>query len=515
MESVFTEQQEQQIVNDLLAGYKSNQALLNQQYEDLDTFGETVKTESPKIVSIFERLKTNPILHNEDLQDEEIQQDLEDYSTPVSENEVNNRWNAEVHEKLNLENLVVKLQDILGVNKQYEDITVTKEGFEQRKESYNSTETDKQAESPIMYQQNTYTDENGEPQKCVEVAMRFDTSKFDFDFESESEESIVYNVDVLKTLYTNMVQKKIGGFDRVTSIHVADGKLILNKSTYVSMKLGSKEDVKNLREGLPTDLYEYVIQGMTGYFFDWSLLLKCSNLRTLVFDDYEFVTDVVAVDLNMTYVREDYFFTYLRKLHYLKMGEFEYTDEQDKNADDQRRQRHQRAEQAKVQDFVERTKAYYRKSTFDYNRLKPTTWTDKLDNHFHMCFKDYLKNRGKKGLIRYTGGVLIRGLFAAASTLLNAGTHFVGDTASYLSQYNPRLATDEETNEMWFDWGYRPNKRTVSDAPKFTSGDTVVNSQSQSTQKNFTSKPNSSTKQKPTTKKKESIIVEEDEGEEV
>ena len=81
-----------------------------------------------------------------------------------------------------------------------------------------------------MYQQNTYTDENGETQTCTEVAMKVDTSKFDFDFDSDSDESVINNVETLKALYTNIVKKKVGGFDRVTSIFVTNGRIIFNKN---------------------------------------------------------------------------------------------------------------------------------------------------------------------------------------------------------------------------------------------------------------------------------------------
>ena len=93
-----------------------------------------------------------------------------------------------------------------------------------------------------------------------------------------------------------------------------------------------------------------------------------------------------------------------------------------------------------------------------------------------MCFRDYLKNRGKKGLIRYTGGVIVRGLFAAASTLLNAGTHFVSDSVSYVSQYKPRVEEDPEWGIRYTTWNYTPNKRTSGEKPKYTSGEDVVNS---------------------------------------
>ena len=108
------------------------------------------------------------------------------------------------------------------------------------------------------------------------------------------DENTKYNVDVLKSLYTNIVKKKIAGFDRITSINVTNGRLILNKTMYVALKLASKEDLQKLLYGLPSDLYEYVNQGMTAYFFDWSLLLRCRNLRNLIFDDFEFVSDIVS-----------------------------------------------------------------------------------------------------------------------------------------------------------------------------------------------------------------------------
>ncbi len=367
----------------------------------------------------------------------------------------------------------------------FSDYTTTADGHQKRKDGYNSPQTGEQAESQAIYQTNTYVDENGITQNCNEVAMKVDTSKFDFDFDSDSEESAINNVETLKALYSNIVKKKVGGFDRVTSILVSNGRVIFNKNIFVNIKPLEDKDKINFRDHLPLDLYEYIRQGMTGYFFDWSLLLRCRNLRSLVFDDFDFVTDIVAVDLNMSYVREDYFFTYLRQLKYLKMGEYEYTDKLPETAEEKAKAKQQRIAAAREQSFLGRAKEYYSKSTFDYGRLKPTNWTDKLDNHFHRCFKDYLKNRGKKGLIRYTGGVIIRGIFAAASTLLNAGTHFVGDSVSYVSQYKPRVAEDPEWGIKYTTWDYTPNKRTSNEKPKFTSGDDVVNNMPSNTTSDY------------------------------
>lgn len=398
-----------------------------------------------------------------------------DYAKRVTPSFINDLFSGATHINEGKEESCIS-KKTFGNAGNYADFTTTEEGHRKRSESYNSPTTSEQAESPIMYQQNTYTDENGETQTCTEVAMKVDTSKFDFDFDSDSDESVINNVETLKALYTNIVKKKVGGFDRVTSIFVTNGRIIFNKNIYVNLVANSKQDAINFRDHLPLDLYEYVKQGMTGYFFDWSLLLRCRNLRSLVFDNFDFVSDVVAVDLNMSYVREDYFFTYLRQLKYLRMGEYEYTDKVPNTAEEKLQVKKQRIAAAREQSFLGRAKDYFSKSTFDYGRLKPTNWTDKLDNHFHMCFRDYLKNRGKKGLIRYTGGVIVRGLFAAASTLLNAGTHFVSDSVSYVSQYKPRVEEDPEWGIRYTTWNYTPNKRTSGEKPKYTSGEDVVNS---------------------------------------
>ena len=77
----------------------------------------------------------------------------------------------------------------MGNMANFSDYTTTPEGHKKRQESYNSPQTNEQADSQILYQTNTYVDENGDTQKCTEVAMKVDLSKFEFDFESDTEES--------------------------------------------------------------------------------------------------------------------------------------------------------------------------------------------------------------------------------------------------------------------------------------------------------------------------------------
>ena len=396
-----------------------------------------------------------------------------DYFNEVNNDEVNQTFNNQIHTNEQAEKESVNTENY-GKGANFSDYSTTQAGHQKRQTSYRSSNTNEQAENPIMYQKNSFTDEDGNNQQYMEVAMKVDTSKFDFDFESDSEESAIYNVDTLKALYSNIVKKKVGGFNRVTSINVTNGRVIFNKTIYVKILPSSERDIIHFREHLPVDLYMYIEQGMTGYFFDWSLLLSCSNLKSLVFDDYEFFSDIVIVELNMPFYIGK-LFDYLEKLEFLKMGEYEYTYDSIQAIHEDIEEKRKTIALAREQSFFGRAKEYFRKSTFDYGRLSPTTWTDKLDNHFHMCFKDYLKNRGKKGLIRYTGGVLIRGIFAAASTLLNAGTHFVGDSISYARQYKPRVVYDPNWNIKSTEWDYQPNARTEGEKPKYTSGDEVTN----------------------------------------
>ena len=171
----------------------------------------------------------------------------------------------------------------------------------------------------------------------------------------------------------------------------------------------------------------------------------------------------------------EWFFKYLKRLSYLKIGDYEFDREREQYEPTVVKEKRTKGIETES-GFFRKAKDYYQKSHFDYSRLAPTRLTDKIDNHFCGTFRDYVKNRGKKGLFRYMGGCLVRGILAGAATLLNASTHFIGDSTGYLAQYGPHIERCEDRTGFTCYIGYKPNSRTNGGSLGFTSGSNITGS---------------------------------------
>ena len=360
------------------------------------------------------------------------------------------------------------------------------------KNSAKSNKTEKQAKSPINYTKNSYVNENG-------VAIQYDemteTVNWSESFKNtDTNEDVLYNLEYFVKKFTEGLVKRMGGLDKFKEIVVNNDVLIVNNIVYRPFS-----DNANNLDKLPAGVATAFSQGYYAPFFDWSYLLQCNNLRKLIIDTVEFVEDYIVPANNIAHLNSSWFFKYLRRLKYLKIGEYEFDLEKEQYEPESVKEK-RRKNIERESDFFDKAKSYYQKSHFDYGRLVPTRLTDKIDNHFCGTFRDYVKNRGKKGLFRYTGGCVIRGILAGAATLLNAGTHFIGDTAGFLSQYGPHIEKCEDRTGFTCYVGYKPNKRTLGGDLGFTSGSTVINNR---TKPNFNTDIKSSKSKKKDKKEKE------------
>lgn len=386
---------------------------------------------------------------------------------PILDNE--NPFNDIEAESL-MNELLTQLGHDLYKNKEIKEYVDIKEV----KNSAKSTKTETQAKSPINYAKNSYVNENGVAIQYNEVTETVDWS--DSFKNTDTNEDILYNLEYFVKKFTEGLIKRMGGLDKFKEIVVNNDVLIVNNIVYRPFS-----DNANNLDKLPAGVATAFSQGYYAPFFDWSYLLQCNNLRKLIIDTVEFVEDYIVPANNIAHLNSSWFFKYLRRLTYLKIGDYEFDTEKEQYEPESVKEE-KRKNIERESGFFNKAKNYYQKSHFDYGRLAPTRLTDKIDNHFCGTFKDYVKNRGKKGLFRYAGGCVIRGILAGAATLLNAGTHFIGDTAGFLSQYGPHIEKCEDRTGFTCYVGYKPNKRTLGEDLGFTSGSTVTNNR---TNQNF------------------------------
>ena len=283
----------------------------------------------------------------------------------------------------------------------------------EQKKAAQSKSTDKQATSPIMFSKNTMEDVNGNALGYKRAVTRLNLSK-DF-LDNISTENRLKNLDMLREKISQGISNFYGSFDRVSSLYVTNGYLVINGVAYTPV-IGDE----NFANNFPMDTYEYIKSGKVAYLFDWGYLLKMINLRVFSIETYDFANDFIANDLNMDNFRVPYFFAKFRKLQKLSIGG-EVIDRD--NPLEQSSTDSSRSKKDVVEDNIERHSRFskhFSHMSFDYYKA-----TSSLSSFATDSLVSYAKNRNNKGFLKYSIGVLGRGAFATTAGLINLSAGLV------------------------------------------------------------------------------------------
>lgn len=214
------------------------------------------------------------------------------------------------------------------------------------------------------------------------------------------------NLLKLKSLVTKGIEHGFGGFDRVTTLQVYQGQLIINGICY--MPVISKENI----DKLPLDTAEYLQNNCLAYLFDWAYLPKLKNLDTIYIDDVNFYTSIVAVDLGRKRrITTNTLFKICKKLRKFVLGSDVICPDG-------------KVEQEPITPELAKTAHF--NGILDGYKSNFYGCTEGFKEYAFNNLKNYATNRGDKKLVRYCGGVLSRFGVASFSALFDLSSHLVG-----------------------------------------------------------------------------------------
>lgn len=140
------------------------------------------------------------------------------------------------------------------------------------------------------------------------------------DFDEENEELSATTFANLINLVTNKVIATYGGLERINSLRVVGGALVVNGTVFRSK---ISKDCIGL---LPLDIRRQISSGNLADLFNYSALFSMPNLRGLSFDSTSFVYDTVAKAMGYgNNVGVDSFFDDLSSLQVLVIGNNKFT----------------------------------------------------------------------------------------------------------------------------------------------------------------------------------------------
>lgn len=247
--------------------------------------------------------------------------------------------------------------------------------------------------------------------------INFDTPELEADWgeylkENLSADDKLKNLDNLVNMVTRDVLKEFGGALRVREIVVSDSRLIINNVLFAPKLNYDSSTISKF----PMDTWGYIRSGCIASFFDWSALDRMSNLSSLVFDDSSFVLTYVADCLGLgRKFGSSSLFRICTSLEELWIEEDLLTRGGKSTESGER-----------VKNKIGRGVAVL--NLLDGLNVNIYKGTEGVQNYMVSNLKTYAMNRGNKGVLQFTGGVVARTGLAVGAITVNTGTHLIGGT---------------------------------------------------------------------------------------
>lgn len=275
------------------------------------------------------------------------------------------------------------------------------------KTAFNSPNHDKEAakeaesKPDIMYGTNVYTI-NGESKECSEVVFGLDMSKYTSRYKAGDVEG---NMNLLTDIISLEVIKN---FPKIYSIAVCDYCLLINNTSFMP-------SIENTDAKFPMDSYAYIKNGSIAPFVDWKRVFKHANNTcvSISFDSTDFYLTYVGDALGLgRKIGVSTVFKQLNNLENFYLENKMITREDlysPKSAD------------------IKKTLAVKKRNfhLFDGYQFNACKGTQAIQNFTIGNLSTYARNRGNKGLIHYTAGVLVRAGLAVGGIGFNLTTHII------------------------------------------------------------------------------------------
>ena len=394
-------------------GWGDNDAWLNGEEPEADSY-EAIKQSTREE-------RTNHI--QSDMQPEKPKRE-KIIAFPMSQVDIDNAFNPDLQQIAEeLKNEGNAVQKTTSFDVDFVNILKSAGFYDKRKEASRSKNVEKKVNSQVLYKEDTLTDYNGNPKEYKRVICNANWGSGFYD--NLSNENCLKNLGMLRREVTQSILSYFGSWDRIHDIYVEDEILVINGFAYTPKLLNMDANISKF----PLDTYEYIKTGRIASLFDWSVLNYMSNLRVLSLQTFDFANDVVANDLEMDFFSIATFFSSLPKLQiiHIEGQTIDRNKPKEKAEDDEDKTVYE-----SMNDSL-KLKARISQAFGNYN-FNIYTATNAGQDFFVNSLKDYAKNRGSKGFLRYSAGVVGRFVGATAATTLNAGLHLIGGVAKGLFQ---------------------------------------------------------------------------------
>lgn len=145
-------------------------------------------------------------------------------------------------------------------------------------------------------------------------------STFENQFSSIDYTDDITSLSQFSDIITKDIISKFGGYDRITSMKVVGGSIVVNGYYY-------RSKIKDMyTENIPYDVVKDINSGNISKLFNYSTLYKMKNLTSLVFDSESFVYEYVSNSLGFgNSIAVDKFFDTFPRLQSLKIGRETFT----------------------------------------------------------------------------------------------------------------------------------------------------------------------------------------------
>lgn len=218
--------------------------------------------------------------------------------------------------------------------------------------------------------------------------------------------------DLLGNLLWEGLRTALNGKSRITSVLIQKRKIVVNGVVYEGRL--PDEMVAKILPCLSQIDREALLAKRYANFIDFGNIATCVNLKFLSIDDVDFLVRKVTIDMEINPVNiVPSLFKSCRKLELLTIGGKKFT----RNGD-------VLEGKTSLAEIEERAKSLQKVDTL-YNRLAVNT-TRNVRKYTTNNLVTYAKNREKRGIIRFTGGVLARTGLAAVAGTVSLGALAVG-----------------------------------------------------------------------------------------
>lgn len=232
------------------------------------------------------------------------------------------------------------------------------------------------------------------------------------------------NINTIKKYVTRMVFETVGGWDRVNSIKAKTGYLVVNNMMIVPQSQQHYDKNK-----IPFDVYDYLKEGAIAYLFNWNMLTKMNNLLSIDIDTVDFYLSEICTDLG--YGRTGGYktiFLTVKSLNVLKIGDNILTRDDVFNVKGA-------GAYSNIDNLSDNLSVEKRGlNIMDGYTINVYSNTSALESWSWSNLRNYAKNRGNKGILRYSIGCVSRLLLSSGSSVINAGAHLLGGTFKVLKQ---------------------------------------------------------------------------------